>query len=172
MLKLSGSLLVLAASIGLAVQIRTDLKNHLLLLYDMRKLLFDIANEMTYSADPAEKIFLHAVRSRNTYLNEICHLAGTKLKKKEEGNGSEIWKASVEHYREQMQLTEEEAEIFIGAGSSFFGKSISENKKGLEHYISRLDAVIEQTRKEQKEKQKVYQTASIMCGLIVILLLL
>ena len=57
-------------------------------------------------------------------------------------------------------------------GSSFFGKSISENEKGLEHFVKRLDEVIMIAQKEQKEKQKVYQTASIMCGLIIILIFL
>ena len=38
--------------------------------------------------------------------------------------------------------------------------------------MERLDYVIDQVRNEQKEKQKVYRTASVMCGLIVILLFL
>lgn len=63
-------------------------------------------------------------------------------------------------------------EIFAGAGCAFFGKSMGENEKSLEHYLERLDYVIDQVRGEQKEKQKVYQTVSVMCGLIVILLFL
>lgn len=53
-----------------------------------------------------------------------------------------------------------------------FRKSMGENEKSLEHYLKRLDYVIDQVRGEQKEKQKVYQTVSVMCGLIVILLFL
>ena len=49
---------------------------------------------------------------------------------------------------------------------------MGENEKSLEHYLERLDYVINQVRGEQKEKQKVYQTVSVMCGLIVILLFL
>ena len=49
---------------------------------------------------------------------------------------------------------------------------MGENEKSLEHYLERLDYVIGQAREEQKEKQKVYQTVSVMCGLIVILLFL
>ena len=75
-------------------------------------------------------------------------------------------------YAETMGLTEEEMEIFSGAGSSFFGKSLQENEKALEHDITRLEEVIGLAQKEQKEKQKVYQTAAVMCGLIVILVFL
>lgn len=172
MLKPAGVLLVFIASIGMAVQIGRDLKNHLYLLYDMRKLLFDIANEMSFSLEPAEIILTDRVHSRSPCLNEICQTMAEELKKKQTGSGDEIWKKVVLQYRREMHLTEEEAEIFIGAGSSFFGKSISENEKGLEHFVKRLDEVIMIEQKEQKEKQKVYQTASIMCGLIIILIFL
>ena len=43
MLKVLGSMLILLASVGFGFQIQMDLKNHLRLLYDIRKLLFDIA---------------------------------------------------------------------------------------------------------------------------------
>ena len=171
MLKLSGILLVLTASIGLACQIRTDLKEHLLLLYDMRKLLFDIANEMAYSMEPVEQIF-KSVHSRNRKLEEMCRLVGQRLQEKETGAGSEAWKSCAEIYRRELGMTEEEMEIFSGAGSSFFGKSLQENERALEHDIARLEEVIGLAKKEQKEKQKVYQTAVVMCGLIVILVFL
>ena len=48
MLKVLGSMLILLASVGFGFQIQMDLKNHLRLLYDIRKLLFDIANETAY----------------------------------------------------------------------------------------------------------------------------
>lgn len=80
-------------------------------------------------------------------------------------SGSEAW-------QKRLGLSLEEKEIFAGAGCAFFGKSMGENEKSLEHYLERLDYVIDQVRGEQKEKQKVYQTVSVMCGLIIILLFL
>ena len=54
MLKVLGSMLILLASVGFGFQIQMDLKNHLRLLYDIRKLLFDIANETAYTMDSME----------------------------------------------------------------------------------------------------------------------
>ena len=97
---------------------------------------------------------------------------GEELQKKERGCGQELWQERIEAWQKRLGLSLEEKEIFAGAGCAFFGKSMGENEKSLEHYLERLDYVIDQVRGEQKEKQKVYQTVSVMCGLIVILLFL
>ena len=172
MLKVLGSMLILLASVGFGFQIQMDLKNHLRLLYDIRKLLLDIANETAYTMDPMEVVLEHAIHSRNPYLNEICKEMGEDLQKKERGCGQELWQERIEAWQKRLGLSPEEKEIFAGAGCAFFGKSMGENEKSLEHYLERLDYVIDQVRGEQKEKQKVYQTVSVMCGLIIILLFL
>ena len=76
MLKVLGSMLILLASVGFGFQIQMDLRNHLRLLYDIRKLLLDIANETAYTMDPMEVVLEHAIHSRNPYLNEICKEMG------------------------------------------------------------------------------------------------
>ena len=68
MLKVLGSMLILLASVGFGFQIQMDLKNHLRLLYDIRKLLFDIANETAYTMDSMEVVLEHSIHSRNPYL--------------------------------------------------------------------------------------------------------
>ena len=163
MLKVLGSMLILLASVGFGFQIQMDLRNHLRLLYDIRKLLLDIANETAYTMDSIEVVLEHSIHSRNPYLNEICREMGEELQKKERGCGQELWQERIEAWQKRLGLSLEEKEIFAGAG---------ENEKSLEHYLERLDYVIDQVRGEQKEKQKVYQTVSVMCGLIIILLFL
>ena len=154
MLKVLGSMLILLASVGFGFQIQMDLRNHLRLLYDIRKLLLDIANETAYTMDPMEVVLEHAIHSRNPYLNEICKEMGEGLQKKERGCGQELWQERIEAWQKRL------------------GLSLEEKEKSLEHYLERLDYVIDQVRGEQKEKQKVYQTVSVMCGLIIILLFL
>ena len=88
------------------------------------------------------------------------------------GEPDSVWQERIEAWQKRLGLSLEEKEIFAGAGCAFFGNSMGENEKSLEHYLERLDYVIDQVRGEQKEKQKVYQTVSVMCGLIIILLFL
>ena len=64
MLKVLGSMLILLASVGFGFQIQMDLKNHLRLLYDIRKLLLDIANETAYTMDPMEVVIRYTAEIR------------------------------------------------------------------------------------------------------------
>lgn len=172
MLKIIGSVLVLFASAGFAFQITWDLKRHLSFLYDVRRLLFDIANETAYSLAPMDEVLSVRVRSGNPSLEELCRNMGQKLAEKEGGEGSRVWADTVRSFRDRLCLNAAETEIFAGAGGAFFGKTIEENEKSLAHYVRRLDAAIAQAEEEQKEKQKVYRTASVMCGLMIVLLFL
>ena len=129
MLKVLGSVLILLASIGFGFQMQTNLKNHLRLLYDIRKLLFDIANETAYTMDSMEVVLGHSVHSRNPYLNEICREMGEGLQKKERGCGQELWQERIEAWQKTLGLTSEEKEIFAGAGCAFSEKAWEKMKK-------------------------------------------
>lgn len=172
MLKLTGCVILFFASIGFAYCIRIEMKNHLILLYEVKKMLSDIFCEELYSMQPMENILLYEINTGDDRLNEICHEIGTGLLQKESGTGEEVWRRIFSEKRKELALKEEEAEIIEQAGSAFFGKSMEENQKVLALYLERLNFLIETERKERKEKQKVYQTVSIMCGLILIILLI
>lgn len=172
MLKLFGSALVLFASAGFAFRISADLKYHLTVLYDIRSLLYDIANEAVYSMAPMDVILLDRTHSKNADLQELCKSVGRALSRKEGADGARVWEETVASFRDRLCLGAEEAEIFAGAGMAFFGKTLEENEKCLTHYAGRLDAEIARAERERKEKQKVYRTASVMCGLIIVLLFL
>mgnify|MGYP004511153675 FL=1 len=171
-MKIIGIFLVLAASIGLAWQVRCDLKNHLAFLYDFRKLLLDIENEITDSMQPMDLILTYRVSSRNEQLQKLCIQMGAALGKKETKNGEMLWRDCLLRQRKNLPLSQEELELFCKAGSAFFGSSRAGNESHFKHYMQRIDEQITEVRAQKQEKQKVYQTVSVMCGLILILLLI
>lgn len=172
MLKLFGSLLIMTASVGLAYCIRRDMTEHLGLLYEIRKMLIDISYAASESMQPVEILLGCFICTRDKRLNEACKkIAGVLMEKKEEDGGS-VWREVFGASRRELGLNGEEAEILESAGMAFFGKSVEENRKHLSLVMERLDFCIEGIRKEQKEKQRVYQTVSVMCGLLLIILLL
>ena len=171
MLKLTGCMIILVASLGFACSIRTELKRHLEMLYRIRKLLTDIFYEEQYSMQPVELILKYSIRTEEECLNTILKRIGDGLLQKEAGRGEEIWRTVFMEYQKQLGLGEEEIEIVANAGSAYFGKCMEENQKLLSLYLERLNDLIETERKERREKQKVYQTVSIMCGLILMILL-
>ncbi len=172
MLKLVGSVLIVAASVGIAYSIRRDLADHLRLLYEIRKLFVDISYAAYESMQPVEILLGCFLRTRDEWLNEICKEIATRLIEKKEGKGEDVWRAVFLEYRRTLQLSSEEAEIVEGAGSAFFGKSVAENKKHLSVILERLDFLIERARGEQKEKQKVYGTISVLGGVMLVILLI
>lgn len=172
MLKLVGSLLIVTAGVGIAGSIRRELAAHIRLLYDIRKLFVDISCAAYESMQPVEILLGCFLRTRDERLNEVCKEIAARLIEKKEGNGEEVWRSVFAEHRRSLLLNEEEAELVEGAASAFFGKSVAENRKHLSTVLERLDFLIETARGEQKEKQKVYGTVSVLGGVMLVILLI
>lgn len=172
MLKILGSVLVVTAGIGTAYSIKRDLILHLRLLYDLRKLFLDISYAAAGSMQPVEILLGCFIRSGDERLNVICKEIAERLIEKREGSGQEVWKTVFAEHRSRLQIDVDEAEIVEGAGQAFFGKSVEENRKHLELSLERLDFLIGNVRGEQKEKQKVYGTVSVLGGVMLVILLI
>lgn len=171
MLKAAGSIMIVTASVGIAQALRKELTEHLRLLYGFRKLLVDISYAALESMQPVEILLGCFIRTRDERLNRLCKEIAQRLIEKKEGTGEEVWRSVFLKYRKELQLSDEEAEVLESAGSAFFGKSVDENRKHLALVLERLDFLIETARGEQKEKQKVYGTVSVLCGLMLVILL-
>lgn len=172
MLKVIGCLLIGAASVGLAISFGVELREHLTLLYDLRQLLVDISQEAQYSLLPMERILGTRIRSNDPRLTEICGDISVRLAEKNGEGGAALWRRVFDGERQRLGLTETEEDIIGNAGKAFFGKNTEENAKNLSLYLERLDYVIEHTRSEQKEKQRVLQTVSVMGGFMLMILLI
>ncbi len=171
MLKVTGSMLIIIASVGMAWTIRCELTEHLRLLYEVRKLFVDISYAASESRQPVEILLGCFVRTRDERLNNVCKEIAECLIEKNEGVGEEVWRHVFVKHRNVLGLTNAEIEVIEGAGSAFFGKSMEENRKHLELLLERLDFLIETARGEQREKQKVYGTISVVGGLMMVILL-
>ena len=167
-----GCILIGTASLGLAVCFGAELREHLALLYDLRQMLLDISQEAQYSLLPMERILGTRIRSNDQRLIEICSSLSVRLEEKNGERGDVIWRQVFCREKKRLGLTETEADIMENAGKAFFGKNTEENARNLTLYLERLDYVIEHTRSEQKEKQRVLQTLSVMGGFMLMMILI
>lgn len=172
MLKIIGSVLVITAGIGAAYSIKRELISHLRLLYDLRKLFIDISYAASGCMQPVEILLGCFIRTGDERLNTICKEIAERLIEKKEASGQEVWRTVFAGHRAQLQIDAEEAEIVEGMGQAFFGKSVEENRRHLELSLERLDFLIGNVRGEQKEKQKVYGTVSVLGGVMLVILLI
>ena len=60
--------------------------------------------------------------------------------------------------------------LWAGLANGIFGRNIKENERMLSIYLERLDFVIEQERKEQREKQRVAGAVSVIGGMMLVIL--
>lgn len=172
MLKLLGSLIVITASAGFAHCIKKDMTEHLKLLYEIRRLLVALSCEAACSMQPMEILLGCFIRPTDARLAKACREIADRLMEKCDSTGENVWREVFASHEKELGIKGEEAEIIKNAGCGFFGKSVEENKRQLSLTLERLDFVIGRTREEQGKKQRVYQTVSVMCGLMLIILLI
>ena len=172
MLKAAGSSLILLASVGLAVTLGAELREHIRLLYEIRQMLSDIAQEAGYCLLPMEEILENRLHPQNETLARFCKTLGNMLREKGGCDGTILWQQAMEQYQKELRLDAAEREVLEHAGRAFFGKNTEENESNLALCLERLDYIIEEKRREQKEKKRVAQTVSIMGGLMLIILLI
>lgn len=171
MLKGIGSILIISAGVGMAWTIRCELTEHLRLLYEVRKLFVDLSYAAFESRQPVEILLGCFVRTRDERLNDVCKEIAECLIERKEGAGEDVWRNVFVKYKKVLRLTNQEIEVIESAGSAFFGKSMEENRKHLALLLERLDFLIDTARGEQREKQKVYGTISVVGGLMMVILL-
>ena len=172
MLKIVGCSLILIASGGIAYCIQKEMNHHMVLLYELRRLFLDISYEMQYAMMPMEYIFLQKIQCKEPVLEKICREIGTLLEEKQEKDGGSIWSIVFEKPGKELALKGEEFEVLKAAGNIFFGKSMEENKNSLSLFLERWNDLIAVWQKERRDKQKVYQTVTVMCGLMIMILLI
>ena len=152
MLKLIGGILVAGSGVGLAVNMIAEIRQHLLRLYEIRQLLINISGEAALALLPMEHILNQPTLTNDVVLQKVCGQIADRLAAKKGESGGEIWWDIFWKNRKELGICASELEIIANAGNAFFGRNIKENERMLSIYLERLDFVIEQERKEQREK--------------------
>ena len=153
MLKLIGGILVAGSGVGLAVNMIAEIRQHLLRLYEIRQLLINISGEAALALLPMEHILNQPTLTNDVVLQKVCGQIADRLAAKKVESGGKIW-----------------WDIFWKNRNAFFGRNIKENERMLSIYLERLDFVIEQERKDQREKQRVAGAVSVIGGMMLVIL--
>ena len=165
MLKLIGGILVAGSGVGLAVNMIAEIRQHLLRLYEIRQLLINISGEAALALLPMEHILNQPTLTNDVVLQKVCGQIADRLAAKKVESGGKIWWDIFWKNRKELGICASELEIIANAGNAFFGRNIKENERMLSIYLERLDFVIEQERKDQREKQRVAGAVSVIGGM-------
>lgn len=169
MLKLIGGILVAGSGVGLAVNMIAEIRQHLLRLYEIRQLLINISGEAALALLPMEHILNQPTLTNDVVLQKVCGQIADRLAAKKVESGGKIWWDIFWKNRKELGICASELEIIANAGNAFFGRNIKEMKECF-LLFRELDFVIEQERKDQREKQRVAGAVSVIGGMMLVIL--
>ena len=84
----------------------------------------------------------------------------------------ETWAAGIDSYVRDIYLTESDSEILKNIGSIPLHLDIQMQLAFLEENISELENLIEETQKDIRARCRIYQSAGVIAGLVIVLILI
>lgn len=166
MLKIIGSIFILAACTGIGFSKSNEMQCHLNELEELKKLFYLLKSELQYTRAPFaevfEKIGYKTCEPYQTWLHDLC-------KKLNEKSGSMFWKMwcqSIEENLNDCRLKEDELDELKNVGKNL------EYIESLNLYIEQMEYKIKNTRESYRSKRKLCQSLGIMGGIFLVILLL
>ncbi len=166
MLKIIGSIFILAACTGIGFSKSSDMQCHLNELEELKKLFYLLKSELQYTRAPFAEVFEKiGQKIREPYRTWLLDLR----RRLNEKNGSmfwEIWCTSITEDLQKSRLKEEELEELRQVGKNL------EYIESIDLYIEQMDYRIKNTREAYRSKRKLSQSLGIMGGIFLVILLL
>ncbi len=171
MLKLTGSILIIAASVLYGFRLQQELGEHVRQLVGMKEMFLMLWGEISYTRTPLGDAFLQIASQGKEPFSSFLRKAAAGLEENEESMGN-YWKRLVEQEGDMFLFNEEERGILIRAGENFGYLDGRMQLKNLELYIGQTEALIKKAQDELQSKKKLSGALSVMCGLFLIILLI
>lgn len=171
MLKILGGALVLLAAVFYGFRLSMEQQEHLDQLLAMKEMFLMMAGEISYTKTPLREAFFRISEQNKEPFSGFLKQAAEELEENQESIGV-FWRNLVDREEARFLFSREEKELLKRAGENFGYLDGQMQLKNLELYIGQAEVMIERFQKELKEKQKLAQTLSVMCGLFVIILLI
>lgn len=171
MLKIAGGIIVLVAAAFYGWRLSMEQQEHLEQLLAMKEMFLMLEGEISYTKTPLREAFVRIATQNKEPFAGFLKKAAEGLLENRKSMG-DYWRSLVEQEENRFLFSKEERELLKRSGENFGYLDGQMQLKNLELYIGQAEVMIEQFQKELKEKQKLAQTLSVMCGLFVIILLL
>lgn len=171
MLKITGSILIAAASLLYGWNIQQELQEHVRQLVGMKEMFSMLWGEISYTRTPFKEAFLQIASRNKEPFSSFLKKAAWGLEKSEESMAS-FWGNLVDEEAGLFLFDEEERGILKRAGENFGYLDGRMQLKNLELYIEQTEVLIAKAQGELKDKKKVSGALSVTCGLFLIILLI
>ncbi len=171
MLKLAGSLLVIAASFLYGWKLNEELREHVVQLAGMKEMLLMLRGEISYARTPLKEAFRQVASQGKEPFSSFLLKAAEGLDGTEDSMGT-FWSRLVDQEAGNFYFTREEFGLFKRAGENFGYLDTQMQLKNLELYMEQTEGLLRKAQKELEDRQKVARILSLTCGLFLVILLI
>ncbi|MCI6536795.1 stage III sporulation protein AB [uncultured Eubacterium sp.] len=171
MLKLAGSICVLAACIGFVRELLRTGSLHKKYLESLIELTELLAAEIRYERLPIQDALLQIQKKVKPEIAAVLRQIVTQMN---EGKGtafSEIWEQAFQKFGKELLLTGEELEEACRIGKHLGFLDQRQQEQHLQGCRERLMRLLKLRQKELEEKKHMYRCLGVAAGIFVILIL-
>ncbi len=171
-IKIIGCILIITSSAGMGLYFSSELKNRIMDLRDLKKLIFLLRGDIRYANTPLpEAVQALSVRHDGKYKKFLSVIA-EKLNELGGISFCSIWKEAVTKELENTSLSKKDLAGLgqLGETLGYLDKDMQINT--LDLYISQIEEEIEELSHSVKEKSYLYNSLGIMGGIFITLIML
>lgn len=155
---------------GFGMYLSGYLKGHLEQLVEWREIFAQMEAGRAYLKLPYAQLLRKAAKGKRVVCSEILYEVAEHMEKNNEADVKMLWEAAFQKRKKCLLLKEEEKDLLLAlAGSLLLEGNYTQVAK---IYFMQLEDKIAQAMEEKKEKQKLYGTVSVLCGLFLVIVLL
>lgn len=173
MIKLCGALLIIAGTTCYGLFLAFQKKSRLVRLKTFKETLLLLGGELRFAKNPMPQALLHiADKSSYTYLSAFYRFVSENLTKHTYSGFWETWAVGIDDYIRDIYLTEADCDILKNAGNMPLYLDVKMQLSLLDETVYELEKLITETEKDIREKCKIYRSAGLIFGLLIVLILI
>lgn len=172
MLKMIGSILILAASAGGCFSWMNRLKEQERQLLAVKELLVILEKQLEFVRLPIAEVVQDMAGKAGEPFEEPLLEFTEMLMQNQTEDVDQLWREILGEHRKEFFLSREEFEILLDIGRLLEPVDSKSQIASIELYKSRMDDKIQKMWAERGNKQKVYQSVCLLGGLVLIIILL
>jgi stage III sporulation protein AB len=172
LLKLTGSLMVIAASCFLGFFLSKDLSKRPSELRTLQGLLQMLENEMCFLSNLLADSFDKIIKSSDSIVTVFFKDTINYLKTNEGLNASKAWELAVRSNINRTSLKKEDEEIIVSFGKLLGASDLEGQVKNIRLTLNQLKMQEQKAEESKKKNESMYKSLGILSGLAIVIILI
>jgi stage III sporulation protein AB len=171
-MKLTGGLIVMAASSLIGYILSTDFARRPQQLRALKWMLQMFENEISYMSNTLRVAFLRIAERNSGVVADIFRLTAAMLKESNGINASEAWERAVQNIAPKSAFKPEDIEIIKDFGKILGSSDLEGQIKNIRLTINQLSIQESKAEEMRKKNEGLYRKLGLLAGAAIVIILL